>query len=59
MRFLFVVLALPSYPRSFFAQRDFLGLRADIDVERLLSPDEVGAWVRRFSQSGPDGKADR
>jgi hypothetical protein len=54
-----VVLGPPSYPRSFLAQRDFRGLRANIDVERLLSPDEVAAWVGRFSQSGPDGKPER
>jgi hypothetical protein len=53
-----VVLGPPSYRRSFFAQRDFRGLRAEIDVERLLSPDEVAAWVARFSQSGPDGRKD-
>lgn len=54
-----VVLGSPSYPRSFVAQRDFRGLRADIDVERLLSPDEVAAWVGRLSRSGPGGKSDR
>jgi hypothetical protein len=47
-----IVLGPASYPRSFFAQRDFRGLYADIDVERLLSPDEVNAWVQRFSQPG-------
>jgi hypothetical protein len=46
-----IVLGPPSYSRSFFAQRDFRGLRADIKVERLLSPDEVATWVGRFSQS--------
>jgi hypothetical protein len=49
-RYRVVVLGPPSYARSFAAQRDFLGLRADIEVERVLSPDEVDAWVRRFSQ---------
>jgi hypothetical protein len=47
-----VVLGPASYARSFFAQREFLGLRADIEVERLLSADEVNAWVKRFSQGG-------
>ena len=45
-----VALGPASYARSFFAQREFLGLRADIEVERLLSADEVSAWVERFSQ---------
>jgi hypothetical protein len=54
-----VVLGPSSYRRSFFAQRDFRGLRANIDVERLLSPDEVAAWVGRFSQSAPNGKPER
>jgi hypothetical protein len=47
-----VALGPASYARSFFAQREFLGLHADIEVERLLSADEVNAWIRRFSQSG-------
>jgi len=47
-RYRVVVLGPPSYARSFAAQREFLGLRADIEVERLLPPDEVDAWVRRF-----------
>jgi hypothetical protein len=47
-----VILGPASYARSFFAGREFRGLRADIEVERQLSPDEVSAWVRRFSQPG-------
>jgi hypothetical protein len=47
-----VALGPASYARSFFAQREYQSLRADIEVERLLSADEVNAWVKRFSQSG-------
>lgn len=47
-----VTLGPASYARNFFAQRDFLALRADIEVERLLSADEVTGWVKRFSQPG-------
>jgi hypothetical protein len=49
-----VVLGPPSYTRKFAAQRDFLTLRADIEVERLLSAGEVDAWVKRFSQRGAE-----
>jgi hypothetical protein len=49
-----VVLGPTSYVRSFFAQRDFRGLHADIEVERLLAAAEVGAWVARFAQAGPE-----
>jgi hypothetical protein len=49
-----VVLGSPSYARSFSAGRDFLSLRADIEVERLLTPLEVNTWVTRFSQARPE-----
>jgi hypothetical protein len=45
-----VLLGPPSYERNFDAQRQFAGLRPDIEVQRLLSADEVNAWVKRFSQ---------
>jgi len=47
-----VVLGPPSYERNFSAQRDYLNLRADIEVERPLTPGEVDGWVTRFSQAG-------
>jgi hypothetical protein len=47
-----VLLGAASYARSFVAQREFQNLCADIEVEHLLSPDEVDAWVKRFSQPG-------
>jgi len=49
-----VVLGPPSYERNFNAGRTFLNLRADIDVERPLTSDEVDGWVTRFSQAGPE-----
>jgi hypothetical protein len=49
-----IVLGPPSYARSFSAGRDFSTLRADIEVERLLAPDEVDGWVARFSRAGPE-----
>jgi hypothetical protein len=52
-----VALGPPSYARQFLAQRDFLGLRADIEIERLLSADDVKAWIARFSTATPDGSA--
>ena len=51
-----VVLGPPSYARSFAAGRTFLNLRADIEIERLLTPDAVDGWVTRFSQAGPEAK---
>ncbi len=48
-----ILLGPPSYERLFASQRDFRTLRADIDVERLLSSNEVNAWIERFSQASP------
>jgi hypothetical protein len=44
-----VLLGPPSYERNFDAQRRFAGLRPDIEVQRMLSADEVEAWVKRLS----------
>ncbi len=44
-----VVLGPASCARSFIPQGDFGGLRADIEVERVLSSNEINAWVKRFS----------
>jgi hypothetical protein len=41
----------PFHACEFASQREFLGLRADIEVERVLPAEEVNAWVERFSRS--------
>lgn len=46
-----VLLGKASYARQFKAQRDFLGLRADVEVERLLAGGEAAAWVERFRRA--------
>jgi hypothetical protein len=48
-----VLLGPPPYARGFDSQREFLGLRADIAVERVLPPAEVKDWVERFARSRP------
>lgn len=41
-----ILLGLPSYSRSSPLQRTFKNLKADIEIENELSPDEIDNWLK-------------
>lgn len=46
-----IVLGEPAYERSWQVQRLFSGLRAELEVERELSAEEVEDWVKRLANA--------
>lgn len=44
-----VLLGPASYDRSWGCQRTFAGLRADLKIEKTLTPAEVADWLRRMA----------
>lgn len=42
-----ILLGLPSYSRSSRAQRTFKNLKANIDIEKVLTEEEIRKWLNR------------
>ena len=49
-----VVLGPPAYERNWRATRTFAGLRASMTVDRVMSPEEVRAWIDRIGAAARD-----